>query len=205
MSMEAISGQHPYGSASSSRRSTISTVGDDIGLMTMSSTDKGKRPMRGIDNDNEIASGKRPSPQMENIDLEGGRSERFGSHAGSSRLSLERNSVDNPPHIEMESRRASYMSNGSGAGFSGGLKIRTPSPSQMMRQNDATPRPTNSSRNSSFLSDNPFDQEMPNEEGSSQVRSEPDNIAPDMPAKDVQINIQHEDDDLEGGMQDVKI
>lgn len=201
MSMEAIAGQHPYGSASSSRRSTISTVGDDIGLMTMSSTDKGKRPMRGIDNDNEIASGKRPSPQMENIDLEGGRSERFGSHAGSSRLSLERNSVDNPPHIEMESRRASYMSSSSGAGFSGGLKIRTPSPSQMMRQNDATPRPTNSSRNSSFISDNPFDQEMTNEE----VRFEADNIAPDMPAKDVQINIQHDDDDLEGGMQDVKI
>jgi hypothetical protein len=204
MSMEAISGQHPYGSASSSRRSTVSTVGDDIGLMTMSSMDKGKRPMRGNDSDSDLAKGKRPSPLMENIDLEGGRNERFGSQSGPSRLSVDRNSMDVPPHIGMDSRRASNMSSSSGAGLSGGLQIRTPSPLQMMRRNDVTPRPTNSTRNSAFFSDNPFDQEGHNQEGSLHLRSQMETVGPDVPTRNGQIN-NHNDDDLEGGMQDVKI
>jgi hypothetical protein len=204
MSMEAISGQHPYGSASSSRRSTVSTVGDDIGLMTMPSMDKGKRPMRGNDSDSDLAKGKRPSPLMENIDLEGGRNERFGSQSGPSRLSVDRTSMDVPPHIGMDSRRASNMSSSSGAGLSGAVQIRTPSPLQMMRRNDVTPRPTNSTRNSAFFSDNPFDQEAHNQEGSPHLRSQMENVGPDVPAKNVQSN-NHHDDDLEGGMQDVKI
>lgn len=190
MSMEAIAGQHPYAPNNHSRRSTVSTIADDVGLITMSTRDKGKKPMRGGD-----------EVELENIDLERGRNERFGSQTGPSRLSAERTSID-APHIGMDSRRTSV----NGANFSGGpgLQIRTPSPLSMMRHNDETPRPTNSKRNSAFFSDNPFDQIEGDEGANPPVPSKSANASPTVPAKDIRINVQH-DDDVEAGMQDIKI
>lgn len=198
MSMEAMAGQHQYStaSASSSRRSTVSTLADDIGLISMP-RDKGKKPMRGGDED--LVNGGSHSVVMENIDLERGRNERFGSQPGPSRSSVERTSVDGP-HIGMDSRRPSQ----NGAGFSGGLQIRTPSPLSMMRANDATPRPTVSTRNSAFFSDNPFDPSGDDHEGTTPVASKSAHTSPAVPVKEVAIKIQA-DDDVEAGMQDIKI
>lgn len=198
MSMEAMAGQHHYSSASasSSRRSTISTLADDIGLVSMP-RDKGKKPMRGGDED--LANGGSHSVVMENIDLESGRNERFASQPGPSRSSVERTSVDGP-HIGMDSRRTSQH----GAGFSGGLQIRTPSPLSMMRANDATPRPKVNTRNSAFFSDNPFHPNGDDHEGTTPVASKSAHTSPAVPGKEIAIKIQT-DDDVEAGMQDIKI
>lgn len=198
MSMEALPGQHQQqSSAASSRRSTVSTLADDIGLISMS-RDKGKKPMRGGDEEL-VNGGSRAVVEMENIDLERGRNERFGSQPGPSRSSVERTSMDGP-HIGMDSRRTSQI------GFPGGLQIRTPSPLSMVRANDATPRPTVSARNSAFFSDNPFEG-TEDDHVATPVAPKAAHASPAVPVKameEVEIKVQH-DDDVEAGMQDIKI
>jgi hypothetical protein len=182
MSMEAVGGQNPYSSATSSRRSTVSTIGDDIGLMTMTaSKDKGKKPMRGSE-DIEVRHHSSNAVDMVDIDLEGGRNDRFGSKDGPSRYSTERRSGD-LPRISM-SRRSSNASNGSGSAYPGGHPIRTPSPLSMIRQNDATPRPVASTRNSHIFSENPFEQSAAAYLDGPPVPRKSEDIGPEVPEKE---------------------
>lgn len=202
MSMEAVSGQNPYSSTTSSRRSTVSTIGDDIGLMTMTaSEDKGKKPMRGgedIDSRHHSSN----AVNMVDIDLEGGRNDRFGSNAGSSRYSLERTSGD-LPRFNM-SRRSSNASNGSGSAYPAGLQIRTPSPLSMIRQNDTTPRPVVGTRNSHIFSENPFEQSTSAHLDGPPVPRKSEDIRPEVPAKEKSVGGKNVDD-TGADMQEVAI
>ncbi|KAJ9119653.1 hypothetical protein QFC22_003363 [Naganishia vaughanmartiniae] len=181
MSMEAVGGQNPYSSTTSSRRSTISTIGDDIGLMTMAaSKDKGKKPMRGGE-EIDARNHSKGAVGMVDIDLEGGRNDRFGSNAGPSRYSLERTSGD-LPRIST-SRRSSNASNGSGSGYPSGLQIRTPSPLSMIRQDDATPRPVVATRNSHIFAENPFEKSATAHFDGPPVLRKSKDIGPEVPEK----------------------
>ncbi|KAJ9106767.1 hypothetical protein QFC19_003080 [Naganishia cerealis] len=177
MSMEAVGGQNPYSSTTSSRRSTVSTIADDIGLMTMS-RDKGKKPMRG-DNDIDAPNGDSNPMAMVDIDLEGGRSDRFGSNAGPSRYSMERTSGD-LPRLSL-SRRSST---GSGSGYPGVPQIRTPSPLSMIRQNDTTPRPVPDTRNSAFFTEGPFKSVATPPTDKPPVPRKSEDVAPEVPEKE---------------------